>query len=460
VTLGAEPLQAAWPEIIGRLRTADSRRAAGIRLWLSDKVVPRELRDGILLLEVPTPLFKLQIRQHFDADLVRLAAAVLGVEVAQVQCRITRHTAECHRQRLADRVTTTVAEAPVAVRPVRGWGQGYKALQDFVVGGCNRIAYDATRRILEEPDNPVNPLFIHGSSGLGKTHLEQGLALAFKERNPNSKVQYMTCEQFRNAYLSAVESKALASLRVKLRHCDLLLIDDIHFLSRGQAEKTKEELFATFNDLDENGKKVVFTSDAHPSDIKYLEERFVQRFAGGLVVMLDRPDSAVRREVVATKARAHGAVLPSDVIDFLADHITDNFRELEGAVNKIVAYAASFDRTIDLAVARQALADILGGAGGEPRLKVILRAVADYFDLTAEDILGRGRSGPRSTARHIAMYLLKQSSNETYAGVAAAFGARSHSSVAYACEQVARYRATNPDLDGFIEELLPRLRRS
>ncbi len=460
----ADEITRAWPEVVRRLQESGGERAGGVKLWLGEKVCPLGVDDGALVLECPTPLFSLQIRKNYTGELTSILSELLETEVDDVVCRITRNSAEAHRRNLERRALPGEGDEPAssasrpAVTGTASWG--FKMLRDFVVGNCNRIAYDAIMRILDEPASPINPLFIHGSSGLGKTHLEQGLALAFKERYPSSKIRYMTCEQFRNEYLAAVESRALASLRVRLRHSDLLLIDDIHFLSRGQAQKTKEELFATFNELTENGKKVVFTSDAHPSDIKYLEERFVQRFAGGLVVMLDRPDLTVRREVVAGKARQQGMVLPPDVIDFLADNITDNFRELEGAVNKILAYTSSFDRPVDIHLARQALGDVLDRDAGEPRIKVILRAVADYFDLTTEDIMGKGRTGNRSTARHIAMYLLKACSNDTYAAVAGLFGVKSHSTVTYACVQVARYRATDPDLDRFIEDLLLRLRRS
>lgn len=454
-----------WSTILERLTAAidepDQIRKA--KIWLgSPKVRPAGVDDdGMLVVECPTALFQNQIREKFGPRLTEVASACLGRPLAGVLCRVTRSALRQHRAQLEGQ---SPAQGPAA-SPSRGgrpaFGQGFKMLEDFVVGSCNRLAFDSINRILESSVNAVNPLFIHGSSGLGKTHLEQGLALAFKERFARCKVLYMTCEQFRNAYLSACEggTSGLQAFRVRLRHADLLLIDDIHFLSRGQMERTKEELFSTFNELQERGKKIVITSDAHPSDIKYLEERFVQRFTGGLVVALDRPDPMTRREVVAAKVRGHDAAVPDQVVDFVADHITDNMRELEGAVNKIVAYAASFERRIDLQLARQALSDVIQRDASEPRLKIILRAVADYFDLSVDDLLGKSRSGQRSTARHIAMYVLKASGSDTYAAVGHAFGIKSHSSVAYACEQVARYRATDPEIERFVDDLLMRLRR-
>jgi chromosomal replication initiator protein len=456
-------VEQAWPEILNRLteQLDQPEQVRKARIWLgSPKVRPAGVENGILILECPTALFQAQIREKFSDSLASVAGRCLETAISGVLCRVTRHALRQHRQRLEEqRTVQDAAPSPRGGRP--SFGQGFKLLEDFGVGSCNRLAFDSVNRILDGSSNAVNPLFIHGSSGLGKTHLEQGLALAFKERFSRCKVLYMSCEQFRNAYLSACEggTSGLQAFRVRLRHADLLLIDDIHFLSRGQMERTKEELFSTFNELSERGKKIVITSDAHPSDIKYLEERFVQRFTGGLVVALDRPDPQTRREVVAAKARSHEVAIPEEVIDFVADHITDNMRELEGAVNKIVAYGTSFGRSIDLQLTRQALSDLIQRDASEPRLKIILRQVADYFDLSVDDLLGKSRSGSRSTARHIAMYVLKSSGSDTYAAVGQAFGIKSHSSVAYACEQVARYRATDPEIDRFVQDLLMRLRR-
>ena len=462
----AESLALFWDDMMSELseRLAGGQQAGAMRLWLApDKVHLNEIQEQAMILDCPTALFGQQIRKHFSAVLCEMAGVRLGRPINDVQCRVNRHALQEHRSRLQEvAVQAERAEAPVANAPQRRTrSNGFKILDDFVVGTCNRIAYDAVRRILDAPDHPVNPLFLHGASGLGKTHLQQGLAVAFRERYPHSKVIYMTCEQFKNAFLNACNkgNEGIESFRVSIRHADLLLIDDIHFLSRGQAEQTKNEMFSTLNELAGRGKKVVITSDAHPNDIKYLEERFVQRFTGGLVVMLDRPDAKVRSDVIVAKAHSQDLELPDEVVQFVADHITDNVRELEGAVNKLVLYSSSFNRKVDLSLARQALADIIGRDASEPRFKVILRLVADYFDLSVEDILGKGRSGQRSTARHIAMYIHKHASNETYAGVGDAFGVKSHSSVAYACEQVAKYRAQDSDIDAFIDDLLMRVRR-
>jgi chromosomal replication initiator protein len=458
-------LDQAWPLMLERLRSPDN--AQGIRLWLaSTKVRPTGIENGILTIECPTALFQHTIRDRFAKPLAAMAGEVMGIAVKEIHCRVSGKALRDHENK-SQAARQAVAAPPTAeqeaqARNPRGWGQGFKLLEDFVVGHCNRMAYDAVMRILDDPANPVNPLFIHGASGLGKTHLEQGLALAFRERYPKSKVQYIRCEQFTNDFISACElgTPGIQAFRVRMRHPDLLLIDDLHFLSRGQMIKTKEELFSTFNQLNEQGKKVVITSDAPPADIKYLEDRFIQRFSGGLVVSLEKPDPALRREVVRAKARTQDVSLNDEVLTYVVEHITDNIRELEGAVNKLAAFSASFQRKIDLTLARQALADVIDRGAGEPRAKMIMREVADHFELTVDDLLGKNRSGLRATARHVAMYVLKSASADTYSAIGQVFCQKSHSSVAYACEQVAKHRNRDPALDRFINDLIVRVKRT
>jgi chromosomal replication initiator protein len=453
-------LDQAWPTILERMRSGENEQ--GVRTWLaSPKVAPISIESGVLTLECPTSLFQYTIRDRYAKQLASLAEELLGQPVNEVVCRVSGNALREHEKAISNaRVGQVMAEA-VQPRPTRTWGHGFKLLEDFIVGSSNRLAFDAVSRIIDDQRSPVNPLFIHGASGLGKTHLEQGLAIAFRERHPKCKVQYIRCEQFTNDYISACEAgpAGIQAFRVKMRHPDLLLIDDIHFLSRGQMVRTKEELFATFNELTEHGKRVVITSDAHPADIKYLEERFVQRFAGGLVVGLQKPDPTVRREIITAKAKSQQMNISDEVIDYVVDHITDNIRELEGAVNKLAAFSSSFQRRIDLALARQALADLIDRGAGEPRFKMIMRAVADYYELTVDDLVGKNRSGTRATARHVAMYVLKTSSADTYSAIGNFFGVKSHSSVAYACEQVGMYRAQDASLDAFITDLLMRSKR-
>ena len=479
-----------WPTVLERLRPAHGK---AVDVWLDPlKVQPIDLVEGTLVLECPNPLFSYTVSNRLAPAIMSAVGELTGVIVTQVRAHVTGTALREHERRkreaqgasadkTADKTsdktsdktadnsagkspeastTKTTSSTERLARAATSWGQGFKLLDTFVVGSANRLAYDAMRQVLDQPDASVNPVFIHGKSGLGKTHLAQGLALAFKERYPSAKVQYLRCEQFTNEWLLALGAgpKAINAFRVKMRHADLLLLDDIHFLSQGAKPNTTAELFATFNALSEQGRKVVFTSDASPRDIKYLEASFVGRFIGGLVVELQKPDAALRREVVRAKALSQGMAVPDAVVDYVVEHITDNVRELEGAVNKLVSYARSFRRDIDPALARQALADLIERNPGETLTQLVLREVADHYGVDIKELLGKGRSGPLSTARHVAMYVMKLATGGSYAAVGREFDA-GHTNVIYACAQVKKYRAYEKPLDDFLIDLLLRAKR-
>lgn len=470
---------ALWPTVLERLRPVHGK---AVDVWLDPhKVQPFECADGVLVLECPNPLFSYTVANRLAPAIAAAVSELTGMVVTQVRGHVTGNALREHERRKREaqagqgspgvptngdagvKTDSTVSasdSAPSVGTRSGSWGHGYKLLENFVVGSANRLAYDAMRHLLEQPATGINPVFIHGKSGLGKTHLAQGLALAYKERFPTAKVQYLRCEQFTNEWLAALNAgpKSINAFRVKMRHADLLVIDDIHFLSQGAKPSTTNELFATFNALSEQGRKVVFTSDASPRDIKYLEDSFVGRFIGGLVVELQKPDAALRREVVRSKAASQGVTLSDDVMSYVIEHIIDNMRELEGAVNKLVSYSRSFHREVDHLLARQALADLIERNPGESLTQLVLREVADHYGVNVKDLLGKGRAGPLSTARHVAMYVLKLATGGSYAAVGREFTA-GHTNVIYACEQVKKYRVQDKALDDFLTDLVLRAKR-
>ena len=450
--LNADPvLSSAWPQVLERIGQIHGKAA---HIWLKpEKVRPVVVVSGELVLACPNVLFSKTIADRMGADLCAVVSELLGIPVDRVRGHVGRDDLARHE---AEVVHATVPAAQVKPRT---WGHGFKALGQFVVGSANRVAYDAITDLVRDPNSSVNPVFIHGKSGLGKTHLLQGLALAYADRHPSAKVAYLRCEQFTNEWLDALKTgnEAMRAFRVRMRHPELLLVDDLHFLAQVTRTSAVKELYETFNALHDQGKKVVFTSDASPKDITYMESNFVSRFIGGLVIELKRPDPELRRAVAVRKAEGLGMPLPSDVAGWMADQFVDNIRELEGAVNKLAATARSFGRVVDLPFAKESLRDLLQRADGVDLADVVLREVADRFGVEPAEIMGKGRAGPVCSARHLAMYVLRMAAGGTYASVGRTFG-KGHPAVVYACGQAREMGQLDPALKQFVDELLERLR--
>ena len=334
-----------------------------------------------------------------------------------------------------------------------------RRLDDFVVGPCNRQAYVAVRSMLMCQENQINPLFVHGPSGVGKTHLMQGLALAFKELHPTSNVLYLRCEHFTNDFIEAVENgeAAMAEFRARMRHPDLLLVEDIHFLNKGQMEEARDELFAAITHLIALTKKVVFTSDASLENIECLAAGFVQRFAGGLAVPLEHPDPQVRREIVARRARRQGCELSDEVAEYIAIHVTPNARMLEGVVDRLLKSSNSGQATIDLSTVRHCIQDLMGRAHCTITLAMIRQEVATFFGIQKAELEERHWIEPHATARQVVIYLLRQLSGATYGTVARQNGLKRYSCAIYACDLIEHLRGKDVELDAFIAAIITRI---
>ncbi|GHV12638.1 hypothetical protein FACS1894219_05930 [Clostridia bacterium] len=280
----------------------------------------------------------------------------------------------------------------------------------FVVGSTNEFAYKAATTVAEFPASRFNPFFIYGSSGLGKTHLLHAIANDFLRRYPGSRVVYVTGEDFTNQLVESMPSnasKGSPKFRSKFRTCDLLLVDDVQFIA-GKVY-TQEEFFHTFNALYEAGKQVCLTSDRPPKDIKNLEVRLTSRFESGLTVDIQPPDLELRAAILGQKASALGVELPPDILMFLAENITQNIRQIEGAIKKLNAYAHLTKSGISMELAKSSLADIL--SGGEPvnlTVEKIISAAGASFGVSPQDIKGRKRTKEIAAARHAAIYVIRK----------------------------------------------------
>ena len=329
---------------------------------------------------------------------------------------------------------------------------------NFVVGPCNNLAHAASLAVATAPSQGYNPLFLHGSVGLGKTHLIQAIAHELLQRRPPLKVGYMSCEDFMNQFIFAVQHGQIDNFRFRYRHLDALLIDDIHFLAKG--ERTQEEFFHTFNTLYNAGKQIVLSSDSPPKELPKLEERLVSRFKWGLVARLDRPEFETRVAILQEKARFQGYELPQEVAEFVANVVDTNIRELEGAATRVIGYSRLKREPVGLPLAREALRDIREEASKTVSIEDIQKAVVGHFRLRISDLQSKKRSQSLVFPRQIGMYLTRRLTRHSLEETGGYFGGRDHTTVLHACEKIEKCLKEDPDLVLLLDRLTRDLTRS
>lgn len=309
-------------------------------------------------------------------------------------------------------------------------------LETFVVGASNQLAYNAACYVAEHPGGQYNPLFIHGSSGLGKTHLLQGLCRKFSREHPTSSWLYISGEEFTNQFLLSLRNGTTDSFRRRLRELDMLVIDDVHFLAGKRA--TQDEFLHTFNAIEAMGRQVVMASDAHPKLIEQFGESLINRFMSGMVVRVDPPNFQTRCDIMRTLADRAGCSISDEVIAWVARRVTSNVRELEGAINRLLAHSRLSDRRIDLNLAQDALSDLQRTSAQPLQPDAILQAVCQYFALEMRQLMSGRRQRTISIARSVAMFLIRRTARLSFPEIGTRLGRRNHSTVISACRRIER----------------------
>ena len=302
----------------------------------------------------------------------------------------------------------------------------------FVVGPSNRLAHAAALSVAENPGQAYNPLFIYGGVGLGKTHLLH--AIGHKRRNLGDRVCYISSETFTNDLVQSIRKKQMDQFRERYRTPDILMIDDIQFIAG--KESTQEELFHTFNELHSQGKQVVISSDRPPKAMMTLEERLQSRFAWGLMADIQMPDVEMRKAILQVKAEECSADIPDHIIEMIAHYVRNNIRELEGALNKVVAYAQLSGGKIEPELVDMALVDLIGKPE-KLSLDEVIQATCEYYNVSIEDILSASRKRTIAVPRQVVMYLARTETDESLPRIGARLGNRDHTTILYGYEKVA-----------------------
>lgn len=327
----------------------------------------------------------------------------------------------------------------------------------FVVGDSNRLAHAASKAVSERPAAAFNPLFLYGGAGLGKTHLVQAIGNKIMEDNPSANILYVTSEKFMNEFINLmVTKKNTIDFRNKYRTCDVLIIDDIQFLSN--KDQTQVEFFHTFNALHEANKQIIMTSDRPPKEIKELEERMRTRFEWGLIVDIKPPDLETRVAILKKKASEENFEVPDNILFYIAENLKSNIRNLEGVLKRLTAYNVLMGKPITMSLADEAIKEFLN-KNEDPHINTeyILSIVANYFNITSDEILSSKRTQEISYARHIAMYLIREFTNLSLPKIGKELGGRNHATILNGINNIKASMEKDEDTKKIIDELVKNL---
>jgi len=324
--------------------------------------------------------------------------------------------------------------------------------ETFVVGSCNQFAYAAAQAVAKNPAKSYNPLYIYGGAGLGKTHLMNAIGHFALAKQHRLKILYVTTEKFMNELINHIQYGKILDFRQKYRNIDVLLMDDIHYLSG--RERTKEEFFHTFNHLYENQKQIVISSDCQPKEIPQLEERFSSRFEWGLIADLKPPDIETRIAILKKKAEVEGVVLPEPVALFIADKVHSNIRELEGYLRRVIAYASLKGEKVDLEITKEALKSLLDSMASVVTVEKIQKLVCHHFKIKPAQLKSKNNSPKVAFPRQVAMYLCKDLGKMSLPEIGKKFGGKHHTTVLHSVRKIENLRRKNSEFNKEINSLI------
>lgn len=452
----SDEIAQAWVKVRSNLRSFAGERL--FNTWLRPAVlIPDDGESDTIRLGLPSDFVGNWVRSHYAERLtlefrallpwVRAVAVETLPEAAALPLR-----GELPEPMVAAPAATPAAPSSPAVRPVL---DARFTFDRFVVGQSNRVAFNAARALAEPGPPRFSPLFLHSHTGQGKTHLMHAIGHAFLEQQPEASVIYMSAERFMVEFVQALRARDTFAFKARLRSTDLLMIDDIQFI--GGKDSTQEEFFHTVNELTAAGRRLVISADCCPQNLDKVEARIVSRLTAGLAADIRKAEPELRRAILEAKLADLPLVVPTEVLDLLASRITDNIRVLEGALNRLVAYAQLSGEPITAGYAETVLADFLRGARRRVTIDEIQRAVSTHFEVKQLDLVSARRAAAIARPRQIAMYLAKRLTTRSLPEIGRKFGGRDHSTVIHAVRRIEELRGKDQEIDGAVRKLLRQL---
>jgi chromosomal replication initiator protein len=438
-----ENISKTWQKILEIAEENLPKGAADI--WLKT-CLPISLTDMVLTLDVPNVFVREQIQSRFIERLIEITSRQGLAEKIILEVGGGAKKDEIRR---AEKITRETE------RPKNGLNPDYQ-FDSFVVGKSNRLAHAASLAVAESPGVAYNPLFFWGGVGLGKTHLLHAIGNFVTKHNEGLKISYISSEKFINEFIMSIQNNKTHDFKVKYRSVDLLLIDDIHFLAN--KESTQEEFFHTFNSLHDAKKQIVLTSDKPPKDIHNIEERLVSRFEWGLVTDIQPPDLETRMAILRKKAAIKNYYVPDDVIDFLAQNIPSNIRELEGSLNSVMFFADLNNESITVENASRWLKDLIRRSSrGQVTIELIQQITAESFGIPVSALSGNKRTSEIALARQVAMFLSRDLTGTSLQQIGYTFNRKDHTTVIHAVKKIEEACRKDPRLKNMVDNIREKL---
>lgn len=454
-----------WRSVLGEVELTISR--GNYVTWFKNTCILKRKED-LVVIGVANVFVKQQLERKYNELIVSLLEknGMTGVTVEyKIYSKIVRAPEEAEMVLESEKqqpytsgpVQTNTLSRPTSSSLTHSYRQGLNekyTFDNFIVGSGNELAHAACQAVATEPGTKYNPLFLYGGAGIGKTHLIQAVGNGVLQRNPAARIVYVSTEQFVQEYIDAVRFKKNTDFQSYYRNADVLILDDVQFIAG--KDKTQEEFFHTFNALHQANKQIIISSDKPPRDIPTLEDRLKSRFAWGMSIDMQTPDFETRCAIVQTKASTHNITLPSDVMEFLANLIQTNIRELEGALNQLLAFCEMRGLSPDINIANS----LLGGQKARPKhlsAKQIIERTARHFQVPLEDMLGPKRDRDIVVPRQIAMYMLRSELHLSFPKIARELGRKDHTTAIHSVEKIEKELSYDVELKSVIQDIKERI---
>lgn len=459
-----------WEHALHQLELKVSR--GNFLTWFRETKI-KQRQETVITLETTNPFAYEWLSKKYKPLILEVLKS-LDTTIEEVEILVASNTGQRQVARKSMRVVAQkptpepVAQVPIPTpndqQPIARKGRLISEVifnpkytfDNFIVGSSNEIAYAACRGVVDKPGDAYNPLFIYGGVGLGKTHLLQAVANSLLERNPHFKIMYVASEKFMNDFVEAIRQRKTQEFKKRYRSTDVFIIDDVQFLAG--KDKTQEELFHTFNTLYGQNKQVILSSDRPPSAITTLQERLSSRLASGMIADIKKPDYETRLAILEEKVASKGVEMDQEGIMFIAKNIQSNVRELEGALNRVLAHCELHNERATVEYTQKVLRDILDQSKRKSiNTDEIIQAVSAYYNLSQEELCGKRRNKEVVRPRQIAMYLLRKENNMSFPSIGEYFGGRDHTTAMHACEKIEKLLEHDDDTNQELNFLRERL---